>query len=1148
MKRNLDRVTMATLLVSLMTVNQIMPVLAVELETTKNTNKEEKVETKEEYGENSIVNGGFEQTENNSENEWKGSLKPVGWVAKNSKSNAEISKEEGTFVEGKQSVKLTYTTASPRFIQFVYPEGGIQEGAEYVLSFWMKNEQKVDVAFQQAITVNPENIVTGWSPNIINANESGSYHEIKLKATKAPDGKPLEAFKIIFYPDASATKGSFYLDDVSLRQNIVHTESMAFEKDIYSLNKGESIKTSINFTPEETIEKNVTYKIEDESIASIDSDGTVHGISSGTTTLTATNTNNPSITASTKIRVVDGFSIIADRSEITKDKKIHLETLNAPNEEIVWETEDKDIAEVINGFVFPKTTGTVNITATSGEEKATFELTIKDYVEDHYDAMRHNYSDIIGELNPDYTDENVRKYMDELFSMAKEYWDILKKNKASSDTKPLWQEDYQGGIAAKPHIRDIYFLKIMAQAFLTEGSPYQYDPMLYEDLMFGVNWWLDTTYTGPSGTPAAKYYIGPMDAPIEGACQLNNFVTLMYDFLSQDEINKIAGRVNAFIPDPSKNILQGNINMTGSNRLDFCKNSMVANVLLKNEEKILDSMNKAFANSGHVIEIVKSGDGFYYDGSTVFHVNKAYTSGYGRALIAASGTYLHVLEGVDKYQEYVNEKADLLSEVIMVNYVPVVWKGLLSDTTAGRGISRELQSQEVRGLSFINGMVQIARVAKPEDKKKLLGALKYWIEENPRIMTNLLKPTSKEPNYPFVKFYKEALEDENVESLPIEERTYAMNQMAKYFHNRTDYSYQISMYNNRITNTEIGNNENMKGFHLGDGWTVLNNEDIMQYLGDTWATIDWKRLPGTTVDTLSIDKLHNFGESTSQQKWVGGSVIDEKYGAAGMILDKSNAIPAGKGESMNLMAKKSWFTFDDEIVAMGSGINSSTGRNVETTVENRKIQKDGSNKLIVNGKEIAMRNETSIEDVSYAYLQGNVDGSDIGYYFPNRDTLHVKKQEHSGYWKDINDPVAGFTTDSVERTDTYATMWFDHGVDPANEQYSYVLLPGKSEEETKAYAQNPQIEILEQSDEVHAVRHNGLNIIAINNFSNHPVTIEGITVDKEASVMVRTYEDGRVQVSAMCPIRETEKINVSLEGKLKKVISKDSNITLLFTA
>ena len=46
----------------------------------------------------------------------------------------------------------------------------------------------------------------------------------------------------------------------------------------------------------------------------------------------------------------------------------------------------------------------------------------------------------------------------------------------------------------------------------------------------------------------------------------------------------------------------------------------------------------------------------------------------------------------------------------------------------------------------------------------------------------------------------------------------------------------------------------------------------------------------------------------------------------------------------DLKGKKSWFMFDDEIVCLGAGItNKNMELPVETTIENKKLRKDGSN-------------------------------------------------------------------------------------------------------------------------------------------------------------------------------------------------------------
>ncbi|MGH2168470.1 polysaccharide lyase family 8 super-sandwich domain-containing protein, partial [Enterococcus faecalis] len=50
----------------------------------------------------------------------------------------------------------------------------------------------------------------------------------------------------------------------------------------------------------------------------------------------------------------------------------------------------------------------------------------------------------------------------------------------------------------------------------------------------------------------------------------------------------------------------------------------------------------------------------------------------------------------------------------------------------------------------------------------------------------------------------------------------------------------------------------------------------------------------------------------------------------GMFLDKSN-------EVMNLVAKKSWFLLDGQIINLASGITGTTDVSIETILDNRMI-------------------------------------------------------------------------------------------------------------------------------------------------------------------------------------------------------------------
>ena len=198
----------------------------------------------------------------------------------------------------------------------------------------------------------------------------------------------------------------------------------------------------------------------------------------------------------------------------------------------------------------------------------------------------------------------------------------------------------------------------------------------------------------------------------------------------------------------------------------------------------------------------------------------------------------------------------------------------------------------------------------------------------------------------------------------------------------------------------------------------------------------------------------------------------------------------------DLTAKKSWFLFDDEIVAIGSDINSNSGRMIETTVEQRKIE--GSNTLIINGmnqSEILDWTDT-IQDVEWAYLEGDREDTHIGYYFPDKATLHAKRETRTGTFHEVS-----LNNDHKLYSNNYLTMWLDHGKSPEQETYAYALLPGKTEAEIADYAAAPQFKVLAQTAAVHAVRETSLGMLGINFWQAGAV--EYITAQTPCSLMVK---------------------------------------------
>ena len=203
---------------------------------------------------------------------------------------------------------------------------------------------------------------------------------------------------------------------------------------------------------------------------------------------------------------------------------------------------------------------------------------------------------------------------------------------------------------------------------------------------------------------------------------------------------------------------------------------------------------------------------------------------------------------------------------------------------------------------------------------------------------------------------------------------------------------------------------------------------------------------------------------------------------------------------------------------------------------------------VSNVSKTQLRKGKEVKDVSWAHLEGNTEGSDIGYYFPETRDLLAVKNDRTGTWKEINDLKNWGHDDLPAYTRGYAEIVIDHGVlttDGEHASYSYVLLPGKSEEETKAYNENPDIEVLANTEAVHAVRENSLGVTALNFWTSRPAEAGGITANRFASVMWKDTGDTYELVVCDPTHNGTDPITLSIaDAKVASVLSKDDKITV----
>ena len=367
------------------------------------------------------------------------------------------------------------------------------------------------------------------------------------------------------------------------------------------------------------------------------------------------------------------------------------------------------------------------------------------------------------------------------------------------------------------------------------------------------------------------------------------------------------------------------------------------------------------------------------------------------------------------------------------------------------------------------------------------------------------------------------------------------------------------------------------------------------------------RVPGTTEEDSTIRQpwsnrnayfpgmTYSYNASTNKQTWtqeknkdgmdaatfVGGVELSGTYVAAAMDFEayswssaESKAEVAyidassqtNENEERNktkqvltsdLTAKKSYFMFDDEIVCVGTDIDFTTrSTTVNTYVDNRALFDNttangittyGAEDIIVDG---TLLEETtkfdapkSYKDPKWVYLE-----SFGGYYFPNGGDVYVNKtfRQATADGDDTNDDWNQYSLSAVVKNGAYSffELWVSHGTKPVDGKYSYVMLPEKSAEETSAYTQSPDVEIVKATNSLHVVKEKTLGITAMVFWKAG--TYGDITVDKPMILMVQE-KDGKYLLSVSDPTQKLTTGTVTINRALKTTRS-DSKITLSGTS
>lgn len=549
--------------------------------------------------------------------------------------------------------------------------------------------------------------------------------------------------------------------------------------------------------------------------------------------------------------------------------------------------------------------------------------------------------------------------------------------------------------------------------------------------------------------------------------------------IPQELETKILKRIQETGGDPAK--------WTGANRTDIALHWIYRSCLTQNEADLKTAIDNVFNPVVYTTE-----EGFQHDNSYFQHGEQLYIGGYGD----------EILKGVTQVASYAlgtqyqldKEKVELLSKFMRETYYRAVRGQNMSFDVVGRSVSRPGLLNKRTTATYAKRMIDIDPTH-ADEYKAIIARL------------NRKQPADYQVTASHTHYFR---------------GDYSL-------HVRPQYNFDVRLASTRTKKCEYGNKENLKTYFMSDGCTNITQT------GDEYFNIfpvwNWCHIPGTTAPQLEKVPMDPKAWGVLGTSTYAGGVSDSIYGATAYAYMDTNP-------EVNTGAKKSWYFFDNEVVCLGAGIQSTSTYPVHTTVNQCflkggiMVDKGDKEETLANGSHTLQAPQWVLHDK-------------IGYFFPQKEEVFLTAQTQSGRWYDINTSKSK----KEEKMDVF-TLGINHGVGPKDGSYAYIVVPGKtSAQEMKAYQKKNAIEILSNNPKIQAVRNTKLNVWMVTFFEAGTFTHKelSVNVDKPCILMIKDITSKSANLHIADPGQTQSPIQVELKiGKKKQTITADFTQTGIY--
>lgn len=669
-----------------------------------------------------------------------------------------------------------------------------------------------------------------------------------------------------------------------------------------------------------------------------------------------------------------------------------------------------------------------------------------------YDIMKNTWRTLLvgtpEELqNPDAA---MQARMDACGEVARAAWDKLRANRRNNAASL-----FKGAPLAVSFDMTLEYgeLRKLALGWATYGSPLYKNEELLADILWAMDWMYSHFYgrdvMEDRGWRDWRIF-NWWDWKIGTPRNLMDAMVLVDDYLTLEQKREYLALFDMVVPVPFD---------YSCNKVNFGRLISSSGILTEKPERILCGRDGIEDTYMYADGWVNDGQGFYKDGSYIFHTRHPMNGAYGREHFESVIRYTAMLNGSEFAMS--RERVDIIYTWLYKTFLPFCRLGSYMRVVLGRSPEGEVPS----AYGFMGALVQLYDLSAPEKKGEIAALLQNLVAEHPAFDGDECTDFFDHLTLHEYVTYRKAMADRSgsFERAP---GTYVFNNMERVVQHNKNSAFALGISSSRIYNYECINHQNMNGWYHGDG--MLNCYAApMQYDAAYWKNVDPYRIPGTTADNREreITTIAQANEYLSSQDFVGGlsagetglaAMQLESYHSDGQLISTRFYAPTGEyggpppARDCTLMAKKAYFFMKDYAVCLGADIHAEDNAPVYTVVENRKdayvfengaIAGTKNAPVLVNGEEAALTDE----DKAFAAVRSVTLGDLSCCTFAPQELTLCRKGD-------------------------FTQVLWQHGVNPQNESYAYAVLPHAGAAEAAAFCENCPVEIIANTAEVQMVK------------------------------------------------------------------------------